>query len=297
MTVGASDRTPIKLAMLRALALSELNITRARKNIPYYGHVLIDLTAGDAAGQPGLPWWRASSPAIFSYLAGSFDRVRVRLYERDKDTGNRLVENLDKHLPTMNFALQRGGWSWINSCTRSTVDFIRGDSRWIEDFADVKRYMHAFISNDPNTMHDWACNMRHLSEMRGTAVLVSSMGCNSRALKRAVPLENRGGWFTNLEHAIEFVRSRERYDLRLLRFLSDINQWAYLVLAPTNRRLEHPPSMIGTSWRTCPQLFENEITHLFYNKHERQDGHRWQDHHVAGVAGAGGSASVSARNR
>ena len=291
-TVGSSiERTPTKLAMLRSLALTEFNITRARRNVPYRGHVLIDLTAGNAAGAAGLPWWRASSPAIFAYLAATHDRVRVRLYEIDRGTFEALTENLHKHLPGMGFMLRRGGWNWINTRTGSEVWAHHADSRAVEDFGDVRRYEHVLISNDPNSMHGWALNMRHLSGARGTAVFVASMGCNSHALKRAVPLENRGEWFRHIDDAVTFVRSRDRYDLRLLRIPHDVNQWAYLVLAPTSRPIPRPDGMMVTSWRAAPRQFESEISCLFYNNQERHDGHRWQADPVAGVQGAGGSAS------
>jgi hypothetical protein len=271
----SADRSADKHALLRALATSELNIVRARFGHLYRGHLLIDLTAGDAAGDGESLWWRASSPAIFAYIAAKYTLIRVRLYEIEKDTFDRLIENLSRRLPEMGFHSPEPRF-WVHADTRSTVRAIKGDSRSIEDYGDMKLREFALVSNDPNSVHSWAMNMETLAKARGPVTSMTTMGCNAHSLKRAVPLENRGPWFERLEAAIALAQAKDSYDVRLMRRLSDFEQFAYLVIAPRKRIFPLNDGMITLSWRDHPREFEQTITELFYSKSEMADGHRWR---------------------
>lgn len=275
MSVGFSpDRTPVKLAMLRALALGDVNFSR-----PHRGHVFVDLTAGNAKGDGINPWWRASSPAIFAYIAAKFCNVRVRLYEIDKGTFYELIDNLSRRLPSLDY-VHNGRGAWRHSCTQSTVEAFRGDSSVLEDFGDVRRHEYLLVNNDPNHVQQWALNMKHLTKCRGSITFMSTMGCNVGGNKM-MPLSGRGGWLERVIEALELVRKSERHDLRLARLIGDINQFAYLLLTPCGRTIHQSVPMIEYSWRAQPQLFERMINELLYTKHERVVGYGW--HHEVSV--------------
>jgi len=294
MIVGSSMRSAAKLAMLRELVLSELHIVQARKRVPYRGHLLVDLTAGDAAGAGSDNWWRSSSPAIFAYAAAKFRQVHVRLWEKEGAIFEQLIANLYRVLPRMDFVVRKHGpWNWEHTCTGSTIEAFQGDSRVLEDFADMRRWRHLLVFNDPNTVNQWALNMQFFGQAHGTISFIASMGCNSHALKRAVPLENRSQWFERLEETISLVRGRQKYDLRLLRVVGDEHQWAYLVMLPANRMIRHASTMLEYSWRRDTREFERQISQLFYNKSERDNGHRWQAEPLGDPASAGASAGNS----
>jgi hypothetical protein len=281
--VGTSLVTPGKHCMLRVLALSEItsalavvNAIRARTGAPYMcnGHLLIDLTAGDAAGDGVNTWWRGSSPAIFAYIASKYRMVRVRLYELDRFTFHRLVANLACRLSGMGF-IQLNADSWIHQDTASTLTAHCGDARVLEDFGDLRPYEWLFVNNDPNTMHAWALNMAHLARamatMQGQVCVMSTIGCGTRV--KMVPLEHREPiWLPPIEQTVELCQAQPRLDLMLRR----LGRWAYLLLMPANKAMPTLPGMVDLSWRRSRSAFEAAINELVYSERQRADGHGWQ---------------------
>lgn len=281
--VGSSPVTPGKHCMLRVLALSEItsalpvvNAIRARTGKPYMcnGHLLIDLTAGDAAGDGVNTWWRGSSPAIFAYIASKYRSVRVRLYELDQFTFQRLLANLARRLPAMGF-IKLSEHSWIHQDTASTLIAHCGDARVLEDFGDLRPYEWLFINNDPNTMHAWALNMAHLARavatMQGQLCIMSTIGCGGKV--KLVPLVHREPiWLPPIEQSIELCEVQPRLDLMLRR----LGRWAYLLLMPASKAMPQLPEIVDLSWRRDRHLFEAAINELIYSERQRADGYGWR---------------------
>ena len=279
--------------MQRTLAISEvvsapqvIATVRERSRAPfmYNGHLLVDLTAGDAAGDGVNPWWRASSPAIFAHIASKYRAIRVRLYEIERGTYRTLIGNLAQRMPQVGFIRVHEA-SWIHQDTASTVEVICGDSRTLENFADLRPYEWLFVNNDPNSMNGWALNMTHLAEMMLQAqrygsyiCTLSTMGCNAGGCK-LVGLEHRTSWFPPIERSIGLLAEHPRLDLVLRKVVGDFNQWAYLLMVPVSKAI---PRQVGQlevvdySWRRNTAAFEAAICELFYSKQQRADGHDWR---------------------
>lgn len=297
--VGSSLVTPGKHGMLRVLAVSEItsalcvvNTIRAKTGRPYMcnGHLLIDLTAGDAAGDGVNTWWRGSSPAIFGYIASKYRMVRVRLYELDRFIFERLLANLARRLPAMGF-IKINAHSWIHQDTASTLEAHCGDARVLEDFGDLRPYEWLFVNNDPNTMHAWALNMAHLARamatMQGQVCIMSTIGCGSKV--KLVPLEHREPiWLPPIQKSIELCQAQPRLDLVLRR----VGRWAYLLLMPMSKLMPHSlgAKVIDHSWRRDPSAFEHTINELIYSEQQRADGHGWRGAQAEGSSHAAFSA-------
>lgn len=302
-TVGSSShRSPSKHLMQRTLAISEVVSApqvvasmrqKARTPLMYNGHLLVDLTAGDAAGDGVNPWWRGSSPAILAHIASKYRAIRVRLYEIERGTYGTLIANLALRMPQVGFIHVRDA-SWIHQDTASTVEAICGDSRVLENFADLRPYEWLFVNNDPNSMNGWALNMAHLADtmmqMRRYGCQVctlSTMGFNAGGCK-IVELERRApSWFPPIERSIGLLAEYPRLDLILRRVVGDFNQWAYLLMVPASKAI---PRQIGQievldySWRRNTAAFEAAISELFYSKQQRANGHVWRTQYAAATA-------------
>ena len=276
--------------MQRTLAISEIisvpqvvASVRQKTRAPYMynGHLVVDLTAGDASGDGVNTWWRGSSPAIFSHIASKYCRIRVRLYEIERGTYRTLIDNLTLRLPQVGFIKLREA-SWIHQDTGSTVEAFCGDARVLETFEDLRPYEWLFINNDPNTMNGWALNMGHLAKaiegMHGKICALSTMGCNAGGCK-IVGLEHRAPtWFPPIERNIGLLVDHPQLDLVLRKVAGDFGQWAYLLLVPVSKTIPHevgPRKVVDYSWRRNTAAFESTICELFYSKKQRADGHVW----------------------
>ena len=195
-SVGISDgRSPIKHRLLHRWAGMDVGAARyAVKSWPgafYGGHLIVDLTAGDAAGDGKNLWERASSPAIFAKLASQQMRLRVHLYEKDKAAFQALITNLSNRLPSIGFHQDEES-TWTHVDTKSTVHAFFGDARNLERF-ELRPCEWLFVNDDPNNMHGLVLDLPHFRRVLDMpqsdghprfATFMTTMGCNSGGLKR-----------------------------------------------------------------------------------------------------------------
>jgi hypothetical protein len=285
--VGYSDkRTPAKHRILFAHAGRDIGAAKYAapmlfRTPPYTGHLIIDLTAGDAVCDYNSAWERGSSPAIFSLLAAQHPNVRVRLYEINPSTFDRLITNLSAHLPELGYE-QITDQSWRHRRQGSVVDALREDGSQ-EIFADLRPGEWLYVSNDPNNMAGWTLNMQRFVELRQTriAMFMSTMGCNSGGLKR-LERPRRDIWFDHIRKAERLIAGAGWLDLVLFEILKDAAQWAYLQLVPRkwtqgtikdmSRRFQKEQLEVAAfSFQEHPSEFADVCERLFLTKEEREE--------------------------
>jgi hypothetical protein len=243
----SAQRTAAKHRLLNRQAGREIGaapyIRQRFGGLSYFqfkGILIVDLTAGDADPDkdPTNPLGLSSSPLIFAKHAAQHRNIRVRLYEHNRQTFKRLIENLEKYLPQLRDKDGRrlhferiGRTKWVTD-TNSTLQVIYGDGSE-EDFSDLRRHEWLLVNNDPNTMAGWCLDMVAFGYAIETqpAAFMSTMGCNSGGLKR-LPLKQRKRWWRFWETAKRFVDQYPSLALILVPLTNDPAQWAYLHLIP-----------------------------------------------------------------
>lgn len=296
--VGFSiDRTPAKHDIYRAHLGQEIgsaavviNAVRrtfgkqAWKDLFYDGHLIVDLTAGDGVSD-GIhsAWHLGCSPGIAAHMASRNKRARVRLYEKNKEAFQRLIENLARELPRLGYG-QRDETEWQHTATESTVRAACGDARELEKFTDLRPHEWVYVYNDPNNMNGWVLDVELfaslLADGRRFGSSMSTMGCNSGGLKRLDLQPHRSIWFDHINHAKRIIAKHPRLDLILFEALNDASQWAYLLLTPvawttknidlmTRQFSRHSLAVAACSWRTAPTEFDETCRRLFLRKSER----------------------------
>lgn len=214
LSVGASDRTRGKHALLNKIVGREIGVLASRSSTVrfiYPRYTMIDLCAGD-----GSPTAHSdlSSPKILTHhgLTAKSKGLECELVlvERNENTFS-LLEQQD----------------WIDR-TFTTLHNI--DCR--EEFPglELHRKQAVFVHADPNHVKDWPISQRLLNQLPPYSTFLITLGCNVGGLKRLSP-EERTTWFEQVEQYLSFLPSF--HDAALISLLGDASQWAYLVSGPS----------------------------------------------------------------
>jgi len=201
--VGVSTRTPAKHGALNSILGKTVGVMQY--NFPDKHLRLIDCTAGD--GSPST-YSDMSSPMIFDKHAQAAGQrginVSVHMFEKANKQGQALKlkygQKYDVH---------------------AGVDAVSMPQVWGHD--DI-----VFVSNDPNTIADWALPHALKNAPQLTTVF-STLGCNVGGLKR-MPKEARAQWYRLMLDQLLMLRNW--HDAYLAILDGDATQWAYLVNAP-----------------------------------------------------------------
>jgi hypothetical protein len=251
--VGKSNRTPGKHSALdRYLGKTAGVISAAFKNSRVF---FIDCTAGDGQAEE---FDRHTSPGIMirhaEWLRGRGFSVDVLLYERAPKNASKLREMVGDRAKV--FA--------ESSENMQSIDWRKDDI--------------VFVSNDPNTINDWALP-KALANAPSLTTVFSTLGCNVGGLKR-LPKDQRDIWYQHIN--VQMLLLKGWHDAMLCRLVGDASQWAYLVNSPAKWREEVEKAFFNSfdkagywtamTWAKKDQeAFDNEIDRLFLTKQEYQD--------------------------
>ena len=276
MDVGRTWRTPAKHDLMRSLIGKEVGVCKMKREVRR--SVWYDLTAGDAADVEGHEWINACSPGILANHARNLGKpVSVLLYEIKPATFDRLIANLEEHLPALGYR-QLSDVVWLHG---EHVQLFANNVSGGEASLNVVQPGDAvFALNDPNAITEWAMRDTFAAEVSRLTWMfrsLSTLGCNPAGLKR-LPQDERLGWFDLLAHH-EQAAPRHR-DLLLAAIERDDAQWAYLMGEPVKWRgsmeqvaksafRRHGASMVTAWWREQPAAFEALKRQLFLTKAER----------------------------
>lgn len=281
-TVGRSERTPAKHALMDKLIGQECGVGSAKAAIDKC--VIIDLTAGDGASYSNGDWFRHCSPGLIAYHA-CLSRVPVEgyLYEVKPATFGVLAENLNIQLPKLGYRLDAVDGSeivWICDRNKSRL-LVRNASGSAADTSMIRSGVSVLVTNDPNSVNDWAMRSTFAREIRIRSRLfrsISTMGCNVGGLKR-LELKDRQLWYDHIGRLVEALD--HHHDLYIAAIDGDSAQWAYLVetssLDTWRDRLERGAKQsflshgfsLRTAWfRNQRQEFDAIIDVLFKTKKE-----------------------------
>jgi hypothetical protein len=249
--VGKSNRTPGKHEALdKYLGKTAGVISKRYRDKRIF---FIDCTAGDGNADD---FDRQTSPGIMirhaEWLRNQGIPVQVMLFERSLQNAAMLEERV-------------AGRADIFAKSSAQMDPIQW--RQNEDLV--------FISNDPNTIADWALPPALLSAPSLTTVF-STLGCNVGGLKR-LPRDQRRVWHDHIRDQVGLLQGW--HDAMLCRLINDASQWAYLVNSPTKWRKELEQAFrssfdrVGyetrTDWlKTGRAGFDDSIDQLFLTKDE-----------------------------
>jgi hypothetical protein len=141
-----------------------------------------------------------------------------------------------------------------------------------------------FVSNDPNTVADWALPPSLLYAPRLTTVF-STLGCNAGGLKR-LDAESRSLWYRQMGAQIRLLQ--KWHDAYLVMLEGDKSQWAYLVNAPSKWRQDtekafcasfkdSPYPLRGAWLKDDPDRFSAMVDWLFLTRKEFAQKHNTTD--------------------
>lgn len=235
MNVGRSWVTPAKHGLLNSFVGQEVGSTGRMRGIDR--NVWIDLTAGDAALIEGYEWRRACSPGILAYHATKSSKpVEIVLYEIQPATFDRLLANLDAHLPAIGYVrVAEGVYRFADQVTLRAINASGHQA----DIAFLRRTDAVLVFNDPNAITEWAMRPTLVQEIKDMGVWcfrsLSTMGCNVAGIKR-IPLDSDGSGEAKRERRAWFdlIAAQQRAlpiyrDLLLAGIERDSAQWAYLL--------------------------------------------------------------------
>lgn len=235
MTVGRSWRTPAKHDVMASFVGQEVGVINRS---PYHRDITrlvwIDLTAGDAAEVDGLEWHSACSPGILArHASASGKTVAIALHEIQPATYDRLLANLDVHLPTLGYK-KVGENRWrTEKVTLQAINKSGADA----DVSFVGQSDAVLAFNDPNAITEWAMRPTFAQEIKARRVwcyrALSTLGCNVAGIKR-LDSDVRRGWFDLI--GSEQGALPDYRDLLLAGIARDESQWAYLLNTPTKWR-------------------------------------------------------------
>jgi len=222
-SVGNSEfRTQGKHGALDAILGKTVGVMAAKfQGLPL---VMIDCTAGDGQGTDHSS---TTSPAIFhkhgQYAQAHGVKTSVILYERSSRSGALLAAAYGQH---------------------HTV-YDGRDSRlmpkhWTDDAI-------LFVSNDPNTVADWALPDSLASAPKMTTVF-STLGCNAGGLKR-LSASARMDWYAQVGKQLSLLQ--HWHDAYLVILEGDKSQWAYLVNAP-KKWMNETEAAFSRAFRSSP---------------------------------------------
>lgn len=248
--VGKSNRTPGKhKALYEYLGKTAGVISKRFRSSRIF---FVDCTAGDGNADD---FDRQTSPGIMirhaEWLRKQGIPVQVVLFERSLQNAARLQERV-------------GDRAEVHAKSSAEMDPIQ----WRPD--DV-----VFVSNDPNTIADWALPPALLNAPRLTTIF-STLGCNVGGLKR-LPLDQRQTWHQHIRDQVGLLQ--KWHDAMLCRLVGDASQWAYLVNSPMkwDKKLEqtfrssfdHVGYETRIDWfKTGRAGFDDSIDQLFLTKEE-----------------------------
>lgn len=231
--VGRSWRTYAKHELMGSVVGQEAGAVRHLASVER--HVWIDLTAGDAAPVDGVAWARGCSPGLLALHASNARKpVEIVLHEIQPATYDRLLINLNAHLPNLGYEKDgEGRWRLGERVTITALN-ISGHE------ADVSRLLRTdavFVLNDANAITEWAMRPTFAGEICDRTWCfrsLSTMGCNPAGIKR-IGLDDGSGdakrerraWF-NLIATQQNTLPNYR-DLLLAAIEKDEAQWAYLL--------------------------------------------------------------------
>jgi len=254
--VGKSYRTPGKHAALNSFLgkCAGVATTDKFRRLTNGGtfHV-IDCTAGDGQSND---FSKFTSPGIVckhvDFLRDRLFPCKAEFYERSQASAAML-----KTVVTQ--------WPVINEDAANLMP------TWAEN--DV-----LFISNDPNTIADWALPSALKSAPKFTTVF-STLGCNVGGLKR-MKREDRMQWYVHVEDQLALLQTW--HDALLITLEGDSSQWAYLVNCPTadgwpqdleksfTKAFEDTGHALRMAWfKNDPIGFKDLQDDLFLTKKER----------------------------
>lgn len=229
-TVGRSKRTPAKHELMNKLYGREVGVIGQLRQVSE--GLWLDCTAGDGAATEGRPWHKSCSPGILAHHARYRQPkpVRVVLHEQAPGTYTALLGNLAANLPGLGYQqVDEAEWTHAGGAHLSAVLSSGAEA----DLSGIRDSTAVMVSNDPNSIADWALTPRMIATIRNRTqwcLGISTMGCNVGGLKRW-EIEKRRGWY---DHVGSHVRGLNRWhDLYLCAIARDDSQWAYLIEAPT----------------------------------------------------------------
>jgi len=208
--VGNSEfRTQGKHGALDAILGKTVGVMAVRfRDMPL---VMIDCTAGDGQSTGNSS---TTSPAIFhkhgQYARSNGIDTSVILYERSNRSGSLLADAYGEHYSV----------------------FAGQDSREMPKHWPDNAIL--FVSNDPNTVADWALP-DSLSQAPKMTTVFSTLGCNAGGLKR-LSASARMDWYGQVNAQLSLLQ--RWHDAYLVMLEGDSAQWAYLVNAPDKWRKE-----------------------------------------------------------
>lgn len=278
LDVGRSWRTWAKHELMCSFVGQEVGAASRMRDIQRHGW--IDLSAGDAANADGVEWKKGCSPGILaSYALSSNKPTEVVLHEIQPATFDRLVANLNEHLPNLGYT-QQGPALWQAGDLVTVRAF--NASGHLASVGFVQRTDAVLVLNDPNAITEWAMRDTFAQEIADRTPWfrsLSTMGCNPAGIKR-LNLQERRAWF-GLVGAQQRALPRYR-DLLLAAIERDEAQWAYL-MSTAERWRGSTESVVKTAFKKIgrtaamswfgrdPRLFEETKKTLFLTKKELRE--------------------------
>ncbi len=251
MDVGISHHTPIKRAIMREFVGKEV---RAANSLGWIERLVwVDLTAGNAEATHGGAWADSCSPGILASRAiRSVQPVVIDLYEKNPDTYTKLVDNLDKHLPSLGYQRARyDGWDdWKEwAAPNARIRAFGRDGREA-GIGHIRRGDAVLVLNDPNSVTEWAMRRTFVSEINAIRGLkgfrtLSCIAFNACGIKRnpfvlddpkpqTDSLRARREWYGLINSITETLP--DRLDLMVAGFVRDASQWTYFFSSPEKWR-------------------------------------------------------------
>jgi len=246
--VGKSHRTPGKHSALDRI----LGMTVGVHSIKFKNKLFsaVDCTAGDGISSE---FSTATSPGIIDrhllWLESKGIRTESVFYEKTPGS----IETLKLAIPHRNV---------IHGDSHNMIPIWRRDSV-------------LFVSNDPNTINDWALPdaLRYAPQL---TTVFSTLGCNVGGLKR-LPQEQRNLWYDHLNAQLALLQSW--HDAYLVTLKGDAAQWAYLVNQPDKWRAQTEKAfsqafkdsgyeVVGAWFKTETNAFSHLVHALFKTKKE-----------------------------
>lgn len=252
LDVGTSEKhTPIKHAIMREFIAKEV---RAANSLGWIKRLVwIDLTAGNASLAHGTEWVNSCSPGILASRAiESAQGVVIDLYEKNPDTYEKLIVNLDENLPHLGYRRVhddgRDDWHvWATPNVRLRAFNRNGREAGI---AHLRGGDAVLVLNDPNGIPEWAMRNTFASEISSVPGLkgirtLSCVGFNVAGIKRnpfmrddpaprTDSISARSDWYGLIRSLTDTLPAH--HDLMLAGFSRDSSQWAYLFSSPIKWR-------------------------------------------------------------
>jgi hypothetical protein len=280
LDVGRSWRTYAKHELMSSFIGQEVGVVNhALRDMSRL--VWIDLTAGDAARVDNVKKWHEScSPGILArHAIHSRKPVGIFLHEIQAATYDRLLGNLDRHLPELGYVRDdENTWRIDNR----VVIRAHNTSGQQADVSFVQKADAVFVLNDPNAITEWAMRDNFAREITARTWCfrsLSTMGCNPAGLKR-LEKEERLHWFSFPDTQ---ERALPRYrDLILAAIDRDEAQWAYL-LSTSEKWRDKTEAVFKTAFKKCgrtaamawlrknPEQFTETKRTLFLTKKELRE--------------------------